>query len=155
MVTPIVMTAASQFVELVADGMTGTITASDFLLKRIVGSITLTPQAAATATSTVGLAIIRSTHDTGGTRETALDPLDTDVDAGSQDILWQRQLQPQYGGPLDATALDLAFEIMIDIKARGSFRRLNKRQGIQLVHRAETTARVEFTFRLRILSAVP
>ncbi len=153
-VTPLLFTAADQFHELVPDGMTGTVTAADFLLKRIVGSFTITPQASATATSTVGLAIFRSLHSSAGARVTNLNPLNTDADSGSQDILWQKQFQPQYGGPLDATALDLAFEVAIDLRARGSLRKLDKRHGIQLAFRAETTARVEFTFRLRILSAV-
>ncbi len=153
-VTPVVITAADQFIELIPDAMAGLILAPDFLVKRIVGSFTFTPQSAATATTTIGMAIIRSTHSATGAVETAHNPLNTDVDVGSQDILWQKQFQPQYGGPLDATGLDLAFELLIDLKAKGSLRKLDKRHGIQLVHRAETTARVEFTFKLRILGAL-
>ncbi len=153
-ITPALFTAANQFVELVPDAMSGLTLAPDFLIKRIVGTLTITPQPSATATSTIGLAIFRSTHDAGGVLETSIQPLNTDVDAGSQDILWQWQGQPQYGAKLDATALDLSFEIAIDLRAKGSLRKLDKRHGIQLVFRAETTARVQFTHRLRILSGL-
>ncbi len=153
-VTPVAITNANQFIELVPDAMAGLTLAPDFLVKRIVGTLTFTPQSAATATSTVGLAIFRSAHDATGARETDISPLDTDVDVGSTDILWQKQFQPVYGAKLDATGLDLAFELNIDLRAKGSLRKLDKRHGIQLVHRAETTARVQFTFKLRILSGL-
>ena len=153
-VTPVLFTAANQLVELIPDAMAGLSLAPDFLVKRIVGVFTLTPQSAATATSTVGLAIFRSEHGPAGGITTSVNPLDTDVDSGSQDIMWQWQGQPQYGGALDATALDLAFELAIDLRAKGSIRKMDKRHGIQLVFRAETTARVEMTFRLRILGAL-
>ncbi len=153
-VTPVPLTVATQYVELVPDAMAGLTLAPDFLLKRIVGSIMVTPQSAATATSTMGLQIFRSVHGVTGVRETVIAPLSTDVDAGSQDILWQRQLQPQFGGALDATGLDLSFEITLDLHARSSLRRLDKRHGIFLAHSAETAARLEITFRLRILGAL-
>ncbi len=153
-VTPALFTAASQFIELVPDAMAGLILAPDFLIKRIVGAFSLSPQSAATATSTVGFAIFRSLHAPDGTRITAPNPIDTDVDSGSQDILWQWQGQPEYGGPLDATGLDFAFNLKIDLKAKASLRKLDKRHGIHLVFRAETTARVQFTHRLRILSGL-
>ncbi len=153
-VTPVAITAASQFIELVPDGMSGAVIAADFTLKRIVGSFSISPQSAATATSTMGLAIFRSLHNEGGTRLTDVSPLSTDADAGSQDILWQKQFQPEFGGPLDATGLDFAFDLQIDIKARGSLRKLDKRNGIFLVHRAETTARLQFTFKFRILTGL-
>ncbi len=153
-VTPIAMTNANQFIELVPDAMAGLVLAPDFLVKRIVGTMTFTPQSAATAISTVGLAIFRSVHDATGARETDISPLDTDVDVGSTDILWQKQFQPVYGGSLDAIGLDLSFELLLDLKTRGSFRKLDKRHGIQLVHRAEMTARVQFTFKLRILAGL-
>ncbi len=148
------MTPARQFIELVPDAMVGLVLAPDFLVKRIVGLFTLTPQSAATATSTVGLMIFRSLHNEVGARLTTPDPLSTDVDSGSEDILWQKQFQPDYGAALDAMGLDLAMNLEIDLKARGSLRRLDKRHGIFLVHSAETTARVQFTFKLRILSAL-
>ncbi len=153
-VTPVPVVAGNSFIELVPDAMSGLVLAPDFLIKRIVGSFTFTPQSSATATTTVGMAIIRSTHQASGAVETAHDPLSTDVDSGSSDILWQEQFQPEYGGGLDATALDLAWVLKIDLRAKGSLRKLDKRHGIQLIHRAETTARVEFTFRLRILSGL-
>ncbi len=153
-VTPVVITAADQFIELVPDAMAGLVLAPDFLVKRIVGTLTFTPQSAATATTTIGMAIIRSTHSATGAVETAFNPLNTDVDVGSQDILWQEQFQPEYGGPLDATGLDLSFVMRIDLKGRPTLRKLDKRHGVQLIHRAETTARVEFTFKLRILGAL-
>ncbi len=153
-ITPQLFTAANQITELVPDAMSGLTLAPDFLIKRIVGTFLLTPQSAATATSTVGLAIFRSIHSATGALETGINPLDVDVDAGSKDILWQWQGQPQYQAPFDATALDLSFEIAIDLRAKGSLRKLDKRHGIQLVFRAETTARVEFTHRLRILSGL-
>ncbi len=153
-VTPQLFTAANQFSELVPDAMAGLILAPDFLIKRIVGFFSITPQSAATATSTIGLAIFRSTHDAQGNLETVVDPVSTDVDAGSADILWQWQGQPKYGAALDATGLDLSFELAIDLRAKASLRKLDKRHGIQLVFRAETTARVQFTHRLRILSGL-
>ncbi len=153
-ITPALFTGSNQFVELVPDAMAGLVLAPDFLVKRIVGMFTITPQPSATATSTIGLAIFRSEHGPDGSRTTTVNPLDTDVDSGSQDILWQWQGQPQYGGALDATALDLAFELAIDLRAKGSLRKLDKRHGIQLAFRAETTARVQFTHRLRILSGL-
>ncbi len=153
-VTPVLFTAANQLAELIPDAMSGLVLAPDFLVKRIVGRFNVTPQAAATATSTIGLAIYRSVHAPTGAPTTAVNPLDTDIDAGSQDIMWQWQGQPEYGGALDATALDLSFGIAIDLKAKASIRKLDKRHGIQLVWRAETTARVEMTFRLRILGAL-
>ncbi len=153
-VTPIALVASSAFVELVPDAMAGLVLAPDFLVKRLVGSFTITPQSAATATSTMGLAIFRSLHNASGTRLTDINPLSTDVDVGSEDILWQKQFQPEFGAALDATALDLAFDLQIDIKSRGSLRKLDKRHGIFLVHRAETAARLQFTFKLRILSGI-
>ncbi len=149
-----VFTAANQFIELVPDAMVGLVLAPDFLVKRIVGTFTLTPESSATATSTVGLAIFRGVHGVAGALETIINPLSADVDAGSQDILWQWQGQPQYGAKLDATALDLSFEVAIDLRAKGSLRKLDKRHSIQLAFRAETTARVQFTHRLRILGAL-
>ncbi len=153
-ITPALFTAATQFVELVPDAMAGLILAPDFLVKRIVGSFTITPQSAATATSTIGLAIWRSVHGPDGSRSTTVDPLGVDVDAGSADIMWQWQGQPNYGASLDATGLDLAFELAVDLRAKGSIRKLDKRHGIQLSFRAETTARVQFTHKLRILSGI-
>ncbi len=153
-ITPALFTAASQFVELVPDAMSGLVLAPDFLVKRIVGTFNITPQSAATATSTIGLAIFRSVHNPDGSRAINVNPVDTDVDSGSQDILWQWQGQPVYGAQLDATALDLSMEIAIDLRAKGSLRKLDKRHGIQLAFRAETTGRVQFTHRLRILSAL-
>ncbi len=148
------MTAATQLVELVPDAMAGLVLAPDFLIKRIVGSLSMSPQSAATATSTVGFAIFRSLHGADGANLTVFNPLDVDVDSGSQDILWQWQGQPNYGAALDATGLDLVFELKLDLKAKASLRRLDKRHGIQLAFRAETTARVQFTHRLRILSGL-
>ncbi len=153
-VTPALFTGSTQFVELVPDAMVGVVVAADFLIKRIVGTFSLSPQSSATATSTVGLAIFRSLHGPDGSRLNAVNPLDTDVDAGSQDILWQWQGQPSYGGALDATGLDLAFELAIDLRAKATLRMLDKRHGIQLSFRAETTARVQFTHRLRILTGL-
>ncbi len=153
-VTPAAFTAVNQFVELVPDAMVGLVLAPDFLIKRIVGWLNLQPQSAATATSTVGLAIFRGAHDPAGALENGINPLNVDIDAGSSDILWQWQGQPQYGAQLDATGLDLAFEIAIDLQAKASLRKLDKRHSIQLAFRAETTARVQFTHRLRILSSL-
>ncbi len=153
-ITPLAMTAARQFVELVPDAMVGLVLAPDFLIKRIVGTFTISPQSAATATATVGLMIFRSLHNEVGARLTTPDPLSTDVDSGSEDILWQKQFQPEYGAGLDATGLDLAFNLEIDLKTRGSLRKLDKRHGIFLVHSAESDSRVQLTFKLRILSAL-
>ncbi len=151
---PVAMTAATQTIELVPDAMSGLTLAPDFLVKRIVGSFTIGPQAASTASSVVGLAIVRSTHSVAGAVETIVDPLGTDVDMGSKDILWQKQWQPNFGAPLDATALDLAMTIDIDLKSRTSLRRLDKRHGIQLVHRVDTDARLQLSFKLRVLGAL-
>ncbi len=148
------MTASTQFIEIIPDAMANLNLAPDFLVKRIVGSIMVTPQPAATATSTIGFAIFRSVHGVSGTRVTTVDPIDVDVDAGSEDILWQWQGQPQYGAAFDATALDLGFELKLDLKAKGSLRKLDKRHGIQMSFKAETTARVQFTHKLRVLGAL-
>ncbi len=153
-ITPLLFTAANANTELVPDAMSGLTLAPDFLVKRIVGTFNITPQPAATATSEIGLAIFRSVHGETGSVETSVNPLSTDVDSGSHDILWQWQGQPQYGGALDATALDLSYQIAIDLRSRGSLRKLDKRHGLQLVIRAETTARVQMTFRLRLLAAL-
>ncbi len=153
-VTPTLINVAETFVELVPDGMGGSVVAADFLLKRIVGSFTLTPQSAATASANIGLAIFRSVHAPDGSRSTSVDPLSTDVDVGSQDILWQKQFKPNFGAQLDATALDLAVNIELDLKGRPTLRKLDKRNGITLVFRADVTARLQISFRLRILSAL-
>ncbi len=153
-ITPVLLTTATQFVELVPDAMVGLVLAPDFLIKRIVGSFMLRPQAGSSGSSQVGLMIFRTVHDVGGNRQNALDPLSTDIDSGSLDILWQKQFQPDFGGPLDATALDLAVNIEIDLKSRSSLRRLDKRHGIQLAHQANVASRLEMTFRLRILSSL-
>ncbi len=152
--TPALFTAATQLVELVPDAMAGLVLAPDFLVIRIVGAFSITPQPAATATSTIGMTVFRSEHNAAGALTTSINPIDVDVDAGSADILWQWQGQPEYGAKLDATALDLNFELKIDVKAKGALRKLDKRHGIQLAFRAETTARVQFTHRLRILSGL-
>ncbi len=153
-ITPQALTAATLLTELVPDAMSGLTLAPDFLIKRIVGTLNVTPQSAATATSTIGFAIFRSQHGADGANLTVFNPLDVDVDSGSQDILWQWQGQPNYGAALDATALDLSFEIALDLRAKASLRKLDKRHGIQLAFRAETAARVQFTHRLRILGAL-
>ncbi len=153
-VTPITLTTTTSFSELVPDAMSGLTLAPDFLIKRIVGSFMFRPQAASTGSTQVGMLIFRSLHNASGTRLTIPSPLSTDVDSGSEDILWQKQFQPDFGGPLDATGLDLAVNIEIDLKSRGSLRKLDKRHGIFLAVVANVTARVEFTFRLRILSAL-
>ncbi len=131
--------------------MQGAVSSGDFILKRIVGVITLTPQAAATASAVVGLAFARTLADETGVVTTILDPLSTDVDAGSQDILLQRQLTPNFGAALDATALDLAVNIDIDIRVG---RKLNKRNGILLFMAASVNSRLSVTFKLRILTAL-
>ncbi len=153
-VAPVLMTTATVFAELVPDAMSGLTLAPDFLIKRIVGSFMIRPQSGSSGSSQIGLAIFRSVHDQNGSRQTSLDPLSTDVDSGSLDILWQKQFQPDFGGPLDATALDLAVNIEIDLKTRGSLRKLNKQHGLTLAHQANVASRLEITFRLRILSAL-
>ncbi len=153
-ITAVTIPDSNQLVELVPDAMVGLILAPDFLIKRIVGTFNFNPQAAATATTTFGIAIFRSTHGATGAIETGINPLDVDVDSGSKDILWQWQGQPDYGAAFDATALDLSFNLAIDLRAKASLRKLDKRHGIQLVVRAETTARIQFTHRLRILSGL-
>ncbi len=154
MLTPFNMLSTTQSVELVPDAMAGLTLAPDFLVKRIVGKLSFSPQSGATATTTIGLAIARSVHGITGSLETVIDPLSTDVDAGSQDILWQDQFQPEYGGGLDATGLDFSFAVMIDLRSKTSLRKLDKRHGIQLFHRVETAARIQMTFRLRVLGAL-
>ncbi len=153
-IAPVALTNAAQAIELVPDAMAGLVLAPDFLVKRIAGILSLGPQSAATASVVLGLAIIRSVHGADGAVETIVDPLSTDVDSGSQDILWQQQLQPDYGGALDATGLDFQMNISIDLRGRPTLRKLDKRHGIQLVHRAETSGRVQLTMRLRILGAL-
>ncbi len=154
MVTPVAMTAATQFVELVPDAMGGIVLAPDFLVKRIVGTLQISPQAASTTSAVVGLCIYRSLHTDTGSRAISLDPLSTDVDSGSQDILWQWQGKPEFGAALDATALDLAFNVKLDLKSRSSLRKLDKRHGIQMAHSVDTDARLQLSFRLRILGAL-
>jgi len=152
--TPILLTTSSLYTELVPDAMAGLTLAPDFLVKRVVGTFTIEPQGAATASTMIGLAIFRSVHDATGVRETNISPLDTDVDVGSADILWQKQLVPEYGAPFDATALDLSMNLDIDLKTRGSLRKLDKRNGLFLVLSALVTARVQVRFKLRLLGAL-
>ncbi len=153
-IAPVALTDATGIVELVPDGMSGGIIAADFVLKRIVGILSIFPQAASTVSGNVGFAIVRSVHGETGTPQTSVDPLSTDVDAGSQDILWQKQLLPNFGGQLTATALDFAIQIEIDIRGRPTLRKLDKRHGIQLVHAAEADNLLRFTMKLRILTAL-
>ncbi len=144
------VTTGNEF-ELVPDGMTGTVTASDFQLLRIVGKMTFTPQAASTASAVIGYAFARTLADETGVVTTILAPLSTDVDAGAQDILLQDQFTPDFGAKLDATALDLAFNVDVDIRVG---RKLDKRNGILLFMAASVNSRISVTFRLRILTGV-
>ncbi len=149
--TPLNLVTTGNEIELVPDAMTGIVVAADFRLIRIVGALTFTPQSAATATAIVGYAFVRTLADDQGTVTTITDPLSTDVDAGSQDILLQDQFTPDYGAALDATGLDLAVTIKIDIKIG---RPLNKRNGIMLFLAASVNSRVSMTHRLRILTGL-
>lgn len=151
--TAINLVSTPQYIELIPDAMEGLALAPDFLLKRIVGSMSVSPQDASTASTTVGLAIIRTLHGADGVRETVHDPLSTDADSGSQDILWQKQFLPSFGGPLDATVLDYSHEVPLDIGGR-TLRKLDKRHGIFLVHIGNNNSRLRFTFRFRILGAL-
>lgn len=148
------MTDATQQLELVPDAMVGLILAPDFLVKRIVGTISVAPQSASTSAAVYGFAIFRSVHNDVGARETDIDPLSTDVDSGSRDILWQKQERPNFGAQLTATALDLSVSIELDLRGRPTLRKLNKQNGIQLAHAASADDRLEFTIRLRILGAL-
>ncbi len=148
------MTVGTQSIELVPDGMTGGIVEPNLKLLRIVGSITLEPQAAATASSLVAFAIGRTVHAADGTFP-SIDPSATDIDSGANDILWQKQLVPSYGAQLTATALDLSMQIDIDLRSRGTLRLLKRRNGLFLFHNADVSVRVEFTMRLRILLGIP
>lgn len=138
-------------IELIPNGMNGTVLAAEFRLIRIVGSLTFTPQSAATATAIVGYAFVRTLADELGIVTTLTDPLSTDVDAGAQDILHQNQFTPDYGAALDATALDLSVVIQIDIKVK---RKLEKRHGIMLFVAASVNSRTSMTHRLRILTSL-
>ncbi len=149
--TPLNLVTTGNEIELVPDGMTGVVVSADFRLVRIVGSLTFTPQSAATATAVVGYAFVRTLADELGVVTTITDPLSTDVDAGAQDILHQNQFTPDYGAQLDATALDLSVVITIDIKVG---RKLDRRNGIMLFLAASVNSRVAFTHRLRILTAL-
>ncbi len=126
----------------------------DFKLVRVVGEVTVSPQAAATASSILGLGIVRTRHSPSGAISggaTSYSPLDTDTDSFSLDWLYRRISQPAYGGPLDATALDFAASWPIDIRGRPTLRVMEKIHGLQLMHVAETTARIQITVHLRIL----
>ncbi len=149
------MTVVDRFIELVPDRMTGGFDPTDLLIRRIVGTINIAPQAGSSASALVGLAIFRTVHTDAGARTTDHDPLSVDVDAGEEDILWHKQLLPNFGGPLDATALDLAVNIDVDLKGRPTLRKLQKRHGLHLVHTVDVDARLELTFKLRILVAQP
>ena len=155
--TPVNMLATVLLQELVSDGMQGGSGVPDILIKRIVGSVNIAPQSAATATSTVGLGIFRARHaPDGGLQAQAsdFDPLNTDVDSFGMDWLWRRVFTPQYGGPFDATALDFNFEIPIDLRGRPTLRKLDRVHSIQLVHIAETASRVQLQIHLRILTGI-
>jgi len=152
-VTPIAITATPVVTELVPDGMAGNFL-RDLKLVRVVGEVTVTPQSAATASSPIGLGIIRTRHTVAGSIMGTViqyDPLSTDVDSFAQDWLWRRMSTPRYGGPLDATGLDYADVWPIDLKGRPTLRKLEKNHGLQLVAVAETTARVQISISLRIL----
>ncbi len=149
--TPLNLVTSVNEIELVPNGMNGAVIAADFELIRMVGSLTFTPQSAATATAIVGYAFVRTLADELGIVTTITDPLSIDVDAGAQDILHQNQFTPDYGAQLDATALDLSVVITIDIKVK---RKLDKRNGIMLFVAASVNSRVAMTHRLRILTGL-
>lgn len=149
--TPVNLVTTVNEIELVPNGMTGVVISADFRLVRIVGSLTFTPQTAAVATAVVGYAFVRTLADELGIVTTLTDPLSTDVDAGSQDILHMDQFTPNYGAQLTATALDLSVVIHIDIKVG---RKLDKRNGIMLFVAASVNSRTSMTHRLRILTAL-
>ncbi len=148
---PSVAGSAGNEIELIPNGMTGTVVAADFRLVRIVGSLTFAPQSAATASAGVGFSFVRTLADEAGIVTTITDPTSTDVDAGAQDILFQDQFTPDYGAQLTATALDLAMSVKIDIKVG---RKLDRRNGIMLFISATVAARISMTHKLRILTAL-
>jgi len=150
-VTPLNLLTSINEIELIANGMDNVQLAADFQLLRIVGSLTFNPQSASTATTIVGYAFVRTLADELGIVTTLTDPLSTDVDAGSQDILHQNQFTPDFGAQLTATALDLSVVITIDIKIG---RKLDKRNGIMLFVAAATNSRISMTHRLRILTGL-
>ncbi len=113
-----------------ADRMDGTIGAHDVLIKRIVGNIVVVPQSAATNSTVIGFHIIRAAHNEDGGLFTVPDPNSTDVDSFALDRMWGWSGMPNYGAQLTATALDLAFEIPVDIKV---MRKLDKRHSLRLV----------------------
>ncbi len=82
---------------------------------------------------------------------TQYDPSSTDADSFAQDWLWRKSARPQFGGPLDATALDLAETWDIDLKGRPTLRVLEKNHGLQLCHLAGTTSLININVHLRIL----
>jgi len=152
-VSAIVVTNTAQAVELVPDGMAGNFL-RDMKLVRVVGNVTVAPQAAATASALLSLGIIRTRHTVAGAIQggaAQYDPQSTDLDSFSQDWLYRKSALPRFGGPLDASALDYADEWPIDLKGRPTLRKLEKVHGLQMMFKADVTARLEITISLRIL----
>lgn len=154
-VAAIAVSDSTQIVELIPDAMTGSIVQPLSLL-RLVGDISVTPQGASSATSLLSIGIVRTRHSpTGAVLGSAeFDPASTDVDSFAQDWLYRRSGRPRLGGPLDASALDMADRWEIDLKGRPSLRKMEKMHGLQLVHIAGTTAQLNITINFRILIGI-
>lgn len=151
--TPIALTTTPVNTELIPDGMIGGASANASV-KRIVGTIALQPQSAATAVDLVGLGIVRCRSAVGGAilgAVTSFDPLSTDVDSHAQDWLMRKMVHPSFGGPLDATALDLTHTESIDLKGRPTLRKMEKVHSLQLIYNCLTASRVQIQINLRIL----
>ena len=149
----IAVTTTNVASELVGDGMVGS-SRGDFLLKRVVGTIAVAPQAAATGSGNIGVGIMRTRHSNTGSLSSPianLAPDDTDIDSHSQDWLWRKNFRPSYGARLDATALDLSQVIDVDLRGRPTLRRLEKIHGLQLFYKAETSGQIDIFIHLRIL----
>jgi len=150
------ITNVVQSVELMPDAMVGGFT-GDILLKKIVGDVSIVPQSAATATGVLSLGIVRTRHTVAGSimgTTIQYDPGSTDVDSFAQDWLYRRSGRPRLGGPLDATALDMADLWPIQLQGRPTLRKLEKNHGLQFQYVASSTSQLAMTINLRILVVV-
>ncbi len=145
-ITPVALITAGVTRELFPDGMQGAVGIMDTTVKRIVGNILVQPQGAATASSVFGWQIRRVVNDASSGHDFE-DPLNTDIDAQALDMLHHYQGAPEWGGPFDATALDFAWNIKVDIKIS---RRMEKRHAIVLEFGVETAVRLQVTTALRV-----
>lgn len=145
--TPLSLLTTVTAQELLGDAMQGSVGTPDLTVHRIVGLISVRPNASATSAGMIGLEIQRVVADSTSAI-VVNSPLDTDIDARANDVMWGWHGRPELN--LSITDDSGTFLIPVDVRIK---RRLDKRHGVVLASLADATGRYEIQTALRVLTS--